>query len=151
MTVITPGLQTGSAALTHLPFVSNFSSQANHCAEQNLYRTFTLKDWAIMIKILNFKKKGKESKFILSEQQGPASSLPLTSFLHLLKNSGKQADCLRNGTESQNIKRKLPFVSWIIVERANSLENQRSWHSKVTGGHYSERIGGGCVHKERSI
>lgn len=47
---------------------------------------------AIMVKILNFKKKGKESKLILSEQRGPASSLPLTSLLHLLKNSSKQAD-----------------------------------------------------------
>jgi hypothetical protein len=43
-----------------------------------------------MLKILNFKKKGKESKFILSEQQGPASSLPLTSHLQLLKEPGKR-------------------------------------------------------------
>lgn len=44
MTVIIPGLQTSSAALKHLQFVFNFSSQANHCAEQNLSRTPTLRD-----------------------------------------------------------------------------------------------------------
>lgn len=93
MTVIIPGLQSGAAALKHLQFVPNFSSSANHCAEQNLSCTFTLKDSErLWLRFLTLRKKGKESKFILSEQQGPASSLPLTSFLHLLKNSGKQAD-----------------------------------------------------------
>lgn len=97
MTVIIPGPQTGSAALRHLQFVSNFSSQANHCAEQNLSQHIHSERLrAIMIKILNFQKKGKESKFILWEQQGPASSLPLTSFLCLLKSSGKQANSVFN-------------------------------------------------------
>lgn len=147
MTVIIPGLQTGSAALKHLQFVSNFSSQANHCAEQNLsWHIHSERLTAIMIKILNFKKKEKESKFILSEQQGPASSLPLTSLLRLLKNSGKQADgVLEMVLRVRTLKRKLPFFSWVIVDRANSLENQRFWHSYVTGGHYSEKVGGGCA------
>lgn len=93
MTVIIPGLQMGSAARKHLQFVSNFSFQANYCAEQNLSRhIYSERLAAIMPEILNFTKKGKESKFILLEQQGPASSLPLTSCLHLLKNSGKQVD-----------------------------------------------------------
>lgn len=93
MTVIIPGLQTGSAALKHLQFVSNFSSQANHCAEQNLSQHIhSQRLTAIIIRILNFKKKGKESKFILSEQRGPPSNLPLTSLLHFLKNFGKQAE-----------------------------------------------------------
>lgn len=92
VTVIMPGLQTHSAALKHLQSVSNFSPQANCCAEQNLsWHIHSEKLTAIMIRILHFKKKGKESKFILSEQQGPVSSLPLTSLLHLSKNCGKQA------------------------------------------------------------
>lgn len=70
----------GSAALKQLQFVSNFSFEANHYAEQNLSRhNDSQRLIAIMLKILNFKKKGKESKCILLEQQGPASRLPLTS------------------------------------------------------------------------
>lgn len=106
MTVIILGLQTGSAALKHLQFVSNFSFQANHCAEQNLStHIYFERLTAIMLKILNFKKKGKESKFILLDQQGPASSLPLTFHLHLLKNSGKQVDeVLEKGLRVRTLK-----------------------------------------------
>lgn len=100
MRVIILGLQTGSAALKHFQFVSNFSFEANHCAEQNLSRhNDSERLRAIMLKILNFQKKGKESKFILLEQQGPASSLPLTSHLHLLNKPGKQADRVERGQE----------------------------------------------------
>ena len=46
-----------------------------------------------MIKILNFKKiKRKGIKIYSLRAAGSCSSLPLASFLHLLNNSGKQAD-----------------------------------------------------------
>lgn len=58
MTVIIPGLQTGSAALKHLQFVSNFGSRANHCVEQNLSRHIHSERLrAIMIRFLTLRKK----------------------------------------------------------------------------------------------
>lgn len=127
MTVTTPGLHTGAAALKHLQSVSNSSSRADCCAEQNLsWHIHSEKRTAITIRILNFKKTGKKSKFILSEQQGPVSSQPLTSLLHLSKNSGKQVGRnVRNGTENQNMKRKLPFLSRVIAERKSEVLTQQ--------------------------
>lgn len=88
MTVIIPGLQTGSAALKHLQFVSNFSSQANYCAEQNLsWHIHSERLTAIMIRILNFKKKRKGIKIYSLRAAGssfkPATNIPLTPFKEL--------------------------------------------------------------------
>lgn len=149
MRVIIPGLQTGSAALKHLQFVSNFSFEANHCAEQNLSRhNDSERLVAIMLKILNFKKKGKESKFLLLEQQGPASSLPLTSHLHLLNKPGKEVDSVPERYWEEECERKSAFLFWIvIVARANALENQRSRHN-ITGGHLLLKVGGRAMSPE---
>lgn len=132
MRVIIPGPQTGSAALKHLQFVSNFSPEANHCEEQNLSRHKDSESLiAIMLKILNFKKKGKESKFILLEQQGPASSPPLTSHLQLLKKPCKQVDRVLRSTE-ERMRRKLPFFpsncrKSKFLRKSEVLAQQHHW------------------------
>lgn len=149
MRVIIPGLPAGSAALKHLPFVSNFSSEADHCAEQNLSRhndSERLK--AIMLKILNFKKKGKESKFILLEQQGPASSLPLTPHLQLLKKPGKQADRVLGSTEVRMRRKLLFFPSNCrkskFLRKSEVLAQQHQWQALL-------KRRKGCGHREAGL
>lgn len=141
MRVIIPGLQTGSAALKHLQFVSNFSFEANHCAEQNLSRhNDSERLVAIMLKILNFKKKGKESKFLLLEQQGPASSLPLTSHLHLLNKPGKEVDSVPERYWEEECERKSAFLflncncSKSKCLRKSEVSAQHHWRAPTTEG-----------------
>lgn len=148
MRVIIPGPQTGSAALKHLQFVSNFSPEANHCAEQNLCRHKDSESLiAIMLKILNFKKKGKESKFILLEQQGPAASPPLTSHLQLLKKPCKQVDRVLRSTE-ERMRRKLPFFlsncrKSKFLRKSEVLAQQHHWRAllKSSQGRGHQRSG----------
>lgn len=82
-TVVIPGLQTGSAALKHLQSVSNFSSQANCCAEQNLsWHIHSENLTATMIRILNFKKKGIKIYSLRAAGSSfkSATDIPLTPF-----------------------------------------------------------------------
>lgn len=139
-------LQTGPAALKHVQFVSNFSFQADHCAEQNLSRhNDSERLIAIMLKILNFKKNGKESKFILLEQQGPASSLPLTSHLHLLKKPGKQVDRVLESYWDYECEKKIAFLFLSNCRKSKFLRKSEVLAHNITGGHYWRK---GCEHQE---